>query len=131
MSDENGMLLGPEFGFPEGVIRKSCGSEEEDETEEDDSGHDGPTVFGAVDAGVQQLNESDEEHQVAERALCGKAEEHDEHDRQGQIARGEIACVDMNGFVDFIVGRHEHCRMNEGQNCTNRHKERAKDDYCA
>jgi hypothetical protein len=46
--------------------------------------------------------------QVAERALCEKAEEGDEHDCQAHIARGEIACVDMNsqpnraGFRDRL-----------------------------
>ena len=101
----------------EGITGETCGGDEEDQAEDEDAGDDHPSAFEAVDAGVQNLNQGDEHHQVAESAAGAETEQDKEHECERTVARGEISRVDVNGCVDLVMRRDQHGGVNQGQDC--------------
>src|ERR1700688_845354 len=101
-------LTSPCLRSPKCAARKPGGRNEEKQAKDQHSRRNGPPALHAIHARIKKLDQRNQNHQVAERALCSKNQEHTHHDGQRKITRSQVACVDANRFVDLVMRAHQH-----------------------
>jgi len=99
-------------------------SQEEEQSEDGDARRDKPAAFHAIHNRVQELNERRQQDQCVQNTFGLQKQRPNQQNGQRRVTRKKIACVNVNGGVDFVMRRDEHGRIQERYECARRHEKR-------